>query len=68
LIDSERHVHTTPRGVHEDQRSLDRLAEMGCDVAQGYHIARPMAVAELEAWLATFGLEPASTAAGAAQP
>jgi diguanylate cyclase (GGDEF)-like protein len=42
----------------EDQGSLDRLTEMGCDVAQGYHIGRPMPAAEFEAWLATSGFEP----------
>jgi diguanylate cyclase (GGDEF)-like protein len=50
----------------EDRRSLERLAEMGCDVAQGYHISRPMPAAELETWLATTGLEPAGAIAGRA--
>jgi EAL domain-containing protein (putative c-di-GMP-specific phosphodiesterase class I)/ActR/RegA family two-component response regulator len=26
----------------EDQATLDRLIELGCDAAQGYHIARPL--------------------------
>lgn len=26
----------------EDQETLDRLKEFGCDLAQGYHISRPL--------------------------
>ena len=26
----------------EDEKTLDLLTEMGCDFAQGYHIAKPM--------------------------
>ncbi len=35
----------------EDLFSLDRLRAMGCDVAQGYIIARPMPGNDLEAWV-----------------
>jgi len=35
----------------EDQKTLDALARMGCDQAQGYHIARPMPAGELVRWL-----------------
>jgi diguanylate cyclase (GGDEF)-like protein len=35
----------------EDQRSLQLLAVMGCDLAQGYHLSRPLAAEELESWL-----------------
>ena len=35
----------------EDQDALEILAELGCDVAQGYHIARPMPQQELLAWM-----------------
>jgi EAL domain-containing protein (putative c-di-GMP-specific phosphodiesterase class I) len=31
----------------EDQQALDELTRMGCDVAQGFAIGRPMAVREL---------------------
>jgi EAL domain-containing protein (putative c-di-GMP-specific phosphodiesterase class I)/CHASE2 domain-containing sensor protein len=31
----------------EDQQSLDELSKMGCDVAQGFAIGRPMGVREL---------------------
>ncbi len=34
----------------EDQETLEALAAVGCDVAQGYHLARPMAVEAFEAW------------------
>jgi len=34
----------------EDQHTLDTLAELGCDMAQGYAICRPLPVAELGAW------------------
>jgi diguanylate cyclase (GGDEF)-like protein/PAS domain S-box-containing protein len=35
----------------EDQWTLDLLASFGCDQAQGYHIARPMAAAAFGEWL-----------------
>ena len=35
----------------EDQWTLDALVEMGCDQAQGYYIARPMAPADLGRWI-----------------
>ena len=38
-------------GVEHLEQSC-RLLEMGCDLAQGYLIARPMPAAEFEGWLA----------------
>lgn len=35
----------------EDARAWAILAEMGCDVAQGYHLARPMPADDLLGWL-----------------
>jgi diguanylate cyclase (GGDEF)-like protein len=35
----------------EDQATATRLAELGCDVAQGYAIARPMPVDDFLQWL-----------------
>lgn len=35
----------------EDQATLKRLAKMGCDEAQGYHIARPLSPEELQIWV-----------------
>ena len=43
-------LECTAEGV-ETQMALDVLSRMGCDYAQGYHIARPMPVEEIEAWL-----------------
>lgn len=40
----------------EDQATVDRVAEIGCDLAQGYVIGRPMAPAELDRWLLTRGM------------
>ena len=36
----------------EDQALLTRLTELGCDVAQGYHISRPLPPARFEQWIA----------------
>jgi diguanylate cyclase (GGDEF)-like protein len=36
----------------EDEQSMARLAELGCDVAQGYHISCPLPVERLESWIA----------------
>ncbi len=35
----------------ETQQNLDRLEAMGCDLAQGYHIARPQPGDAITAWL-----------------
>ncbi|HEU0127002.1 MAG TPA: GGDEF domain-containing protein, partial [Pseudonocardiaceae bacterium] len=37
-------------GVEEDA-TRDQLVEMGCDVAQGFLISRPLGAARLDAWL-----------------
>ncbi|RLT92106.1 EAL domain-containing protein [Ketobacter sp.] len=42
----------------EDAATLDKLKEMGCDLAQGYHIARPMPAADFFTWLANYQTEP----------
>jgi EAL domain-containing protein (putative c-di-GMP-specific phosphodiesterase class I) len=36
----------------ESQNVLERLAELGCDLAQGYCLAEPTPAAEATAWLA----------------
>ncbi|HEX4726424.1 MAG TPA: EAL domain-containing protein [Jatrophihabitans sp.] len=35
----------------DDQATLDELRTLGCDVAQGYFISRPMSAADLDQWL-----------------
>jgi diguanylate cyclase (GGDEF)-like protein len=35
----------------ENQEALSRLAEMGCDIAQGYYLTRPLPPDQLESWL-----------------
>jgi diguanylate cyclase (GGDEF)-like protein/PAS domain S-box-containing protein len=35
----------------EDERTLELLGSYGCDGAQGYHIARPMAAPDFRRWL-----------------
>lgn len=36
----------------EDAETWGLLASMGCDIAQGYHLGRPMPAARLEHWMA----------------
>jgi len=38
----------------EDQLTKDRLAALGCDSAQGYHICHPLPADELTQWLKEF--------------
>ena len=40
---------TVAEGV-EDRETLDRLGELGCDVAQGYLVCRPLPADALERW------------------
>jgi len=40
----------------EDQGIMNRLTELGCDVAQGYHISRPLPAERFEAWMTSFPL------------
>ena len=37
----------------ETEAILQRLAALGCDLAQGYFICRPLGAADLETWLQT---------------
>lgn len=36
----------------ENAALIERLSTMGCDEAQGYHIGRPMALAQIAPWMA----------------
>jgi EAL domain-containing protein (putative c-di-GMP-specific phosphodiesterase class I) len=48
---------TVAEGV-EDDETLRSLKEMGSDMAQGYHIARPLPAQELDVWLRTASWRP----------
>ena len=41
----------------EDGATLERLALLGCDLAQGYHLSRPMPADAFNAWLQNAGPE-----------
>jgi EAL domain-containing protein (putative c-di-GMP-specific phosphodiesterase class I) len=38
----------------EDEDTLIKLQQMGCDLAQGYHISRPMPAHDFFTWLAQY--------------
>ena len=46
---------TVAEGV-EDEACLRALHQLGCDVAQGYHISRPMPMELLTPWLIEHGV------------
>jgi diguanylate cyclase (GGDEF)-like protein len=46
-------ITVTAEGV-EDQATWTKLAELGCDLGQGYWLARPMDAVALERWLDDF--------------
>jgi EAL domain-containing protein (putative c-di-GMP-specific phosphodiesterase class I) len=35
----------------EDRETMQALADLGCDVVQGFHLARPMSAADVPGWL-----------------
>ncbi len=39
----------------EDEHTMNELAELGCNIAQGFHIARPLPPREFTTWLADRG-------------
>lgn len=43
-------LRVVAEGVENEQR-LNELRELGCDIAQGYHISRPIPAPELHRWL-----------------
>jgi diguanylate cyclase (GGDEF)-like protein len=49
----------------EDQATLDALTRAGCDVAQGYHLGRPMAGDAFDTWLEAQTAPPALSALSA---
>jgi diguanylate cyclase (GGDEF)-like protein len=52
IVDLGRHLglQVVAEGV-EDRETWDLLGQMGCDLVQGWHLARPMPLAELLPWL-----------------
>lgn len=46
-------LEVTAEGV-EDKDALKALKALGCDVAQGYYIGRPMPVSKIATWLETW--------------
>ncbi len=53
----------------EDLATFDRLAEFGCDEAQGYYISRPISAIEVTRWLSVRNLDrDVTTSARADQP
>ena len=48
-------VRVTAEGV-EEQAQLDRLVELGCNEAQGYHLGRPQPLPDVKRLLETEGL------------
>jgi EAL domain-containing protein (putative c-di-GMP-specific phosphodiesterase class I) len=57
-VDLGRHLglRVVAEGV-EDLATFDRLAEFGCDEAQGYYISKPMPAIEFTRWLSVRNLE-----------
>ena len=53
------HLQVVAEGV-EDQQTLDQLAGLGCNVAQGFHLSRPLPPEDFADWLADRGERPAA--------
>jgi EAL domain-containing protein (putative c-di-GMP-specific phosphodiesterase class I) len=66
---------TIGEGIEEESVAAE-LQRLGCDIGQGYHFARPLALPEVAAWVAEAarlgrlrgGVEPASTEAQITAP
>lgn len=56
-------LNVVAEGV-EDAATLERLRDLGCAQAQGYHIARPMECERLRAWLRAHPGGPADASRG----
>jgi predicted signal transduction protein with EAL and GGDEF domain len=44
----------------EDAATWEQLTELGCDSAQGYYLARPMAAPLFQAWIDQYVATPAA--------
>ena len=60
-------LRTIAEGVEEADLA-NRLRAMGCDEVQGYLYARPLSVADFEAWLDGQGLRPQTSSSGCLLP
>jgi EAL domain-containing protein (putative c-di-GMP-specific phosphodiesterase class I) len=49
-------MQTIAEGV-EEQSAYKLLSDLGCDIAQGYMISRPLPAAEFEKWHAQYQAE-----------
>jgi diguanylate cyclase (GGDEF)-like protein len=49
----------------EDAPTLDQLALLGCDLAQGYHLSRPLAPEAFDDWISEPSVKPAVELTGA---
>lgn len=52
-------LHVVAEGV-EDAHTLQALAKLGCDVAQGYHLGRPAPAEHIDHWLQAHPAQPTS--------
>jgi diguanylate cyclase (GGDEF)-like protein/PAS domain S-box-containing protein len=53
-------LDVTGEGV-EDETTLEALAAMGCDMAQGYHLSRPLPGDQIPDWIRRFQFVPVPT-------
>jgi EAL domain-containing protein (putative c-di-GMP-specific phosphodiesterase class I)/GGDEF domain-containing protein len=58
-------LFTVAEGI-EDQETAEELARLGCDVGQGYLFSRPLAAADLSAWVLARSEAPEAFAFGCA--
>jgi EAL domain-containing protein (putative c-di-GMP-specific phosphodiesterase class I) len=48
------HLQVVAEGV-EDARTMEELTALGCNIAQGFHLSRPLPAHEFSEWLAKRG-------------
>lgn len=53
ILAKELNMRVVAEGV-ESATTLNHLREMGCDIGQGYHIAKPMPTTDFENWINTY--------------
>jgi len=68
-LDLSRHLglHVVAEGI-EDAATLERLRTLGCDMAQGYFIARPMPAEQVADWITSWNSEAVRSRSAAATP